>query len=290
MESDFTDFKDKKIAVIGLGLIGGSLAKGLKEHTKARVYGFDTDREVLTAATKDRAIDFVLDTQNDLGKMDITFVCLFPKQTIEFIERNRDNFQENSLVLDVSGVKKTVNEAVENISNKKFHFLATHPMAGKEKVGYFFSEAKLFYNASMILVPINSTPNWVVEQITALSKQIKFKKVTVTTAEHHDKVIALTSQLCHIVSSAYVQSPTALEFNGFAAGSFKDLSRVAKLNPTMWAQLFFENREALLRETDILINTLLLYKQALQENNYENMFALLQKGTLLKERLNNEEN
>lgn len=285
-----SEFRNCKIAIVGLGLIGGSLAKGLKEKTKASVYGYDLDKQVLSAALKDKSIDCVLTVENDLSEMDITFVCLFPNQTVEFIKSNKEKFKENSLVLDFAGVKQTIIDEIEKIETKQFYFLGTHPMAGKEQVGYSHSEANLFDKASMILVPLSDTPEHILQKVGTLSTLLGFQRVTVTTAEHHDQVIALTSQLCHVLSSAFVQSPTANEFAGFSAGSFRDLSRVAKLNPTMWAQLFFANKEALLKEMNIFLNTLNSYKEALEQNDYETMHQLLSKGTKIKERLNSENN
>lgn len=281
MESHF----EKKVAIIGLGLIGGSLAKALKKKTNATVYGFDKNKNVLAAALKQGAIDSVLDISEQLREMDVTISCLYARESLSFVLKHKNQFQKGSLVMDVCGVKQMVVDPIEAMPHKEFFFVGAHPMAGKEKVGYLHSDMNLFQNASMILTPLSDTPTEILKDIERLSLQLGFKKVVVTTTKHHDRVIALTSQLCHVVSSAFVQSSTAQEFDGFSAGSFQDLTRVAKLNPQMWAELFVLNRDALLQETQTLIDKLEKFKEAIATSNRRGLEQLLQAGTEIKEGL-----
>lgn len=283
------DFRGKKVGIIGLGLIGGSLAKAFKENTQAEVFGFDLDNKTLEAALKEKAIDEVLDIEKELQEMDITIVCLFVRSALSFILKHKNVFKKRSIVLDVCGIKQMIMTPIEAVKNKEFYFVGTHPMAGKEQVGYFHSEASLFTNSNMILVPLSDTPGEVLKELETLSYLLGFEKVVTTTPKHHDKVIAYTSQLCHVVSNAFVQSPTAKEFQGYSAGSFKDLTRVAKLNPVMWAELFLLNREALLQETQTLIDKLEEFKDLIDKSDRPGLKDLLEEGSNIKEELMKQE-
>ena len=275
-----------KIAVVGLGLIGGSLAKTIKAKTNHTVAGFDTNTNVVKAAEDDGSIDFFTDSFSDF---DLILVSLFPESAVSFMQENVVQFSDNCVVIDCCGVKEYVCNAADDIfSDSKAIFLGGHPMAGREVDGYFNSLPTLFNGASMILTPKKSLDTKVVEWAEDFFLSLDFGKITITTPEHHDDVIAYTSQLAHIVSSAYMQSPTAQDFMGFSAGSFADLTRVAKLNPTMWTELFLKSPRSLVGEIDVLIENLTKYRNAIDEHNYDDLFSLLEKGNDIKMRLNEE--
>ena len=272
-----------EIAVIGLGLIGGSICKAIKKNTNHLVYGFDIDTQVLESAIKSKAIDKILDDV-DLPNVDVTFVCLYPLETIDYVKNNLNNFKEDSIVADVCGVKKyIVDEIEELLLSNGINFIPTHPMAGREFSGFEYSDEKIFERASFIIAKTPKSSKDSIEKVKVLAKDMGFASVVITTPEEHDKTIAFTSQLAHVVSNAFVKSPRLLKYKGFSAGSFQDLTRVAKLNETMWSKLFMLNREDLLVEIDILSEHLNEYKDALISKDEEKLKQLLKEGRELKE-------
>lgn len=277
------------IAVVGLGLIGGSFCKAIKKYTENTVYGFDKNKAVCDEALFDGAVDYVL-FKDDLCKIDVLFIALYPKATIEYIENNYTYFNKNILVCDLCGVKEFVcNYAFKKARKCGFEFIGCHPMAGKEFSGYTHSCEDLFCKASMIVTPPEDVNADKLNCLKDLIMSVKFGSIKMSTPKEHDAIIACTSQLAHVVSSAYVKNKTASNFKGFCAGSFADMTRVAKLNPDMWTELFFENRENLICEIQDLICNLAEFKDCLDSNDSEKCKELLIRGTELKEKFLNEE-
>ena len=275
-----------KIAIVGLGLIGGSLCKALSAKTSHKCYGIDTDRNTIQAAIHDGAILKAI-SESELSEMDVTVVCLHPKQTVEFILANKKNFKEGSIVVDSCGVKGSIVSAVfAELEKERVHFIGCHPMAGREFSGYAYSLATLFEKASLIITPNGSTPAFLVEIVKDTAAVLGFGKVVVSTPEEHDRTIAFTSQLAHVVSNAYIKSPTLRNQSGFSAGSFQDLTRVAKLNEDMWTDLFIMNKSALLNEIDVLLENLEKYRQAIENEDSDELKELLREGKILKENSN----
>lgn len=270
------------IQVIGLGLIGGSFCKAIKTKTSHTLLGYDLDDAVMQKALSEGAIDAA--AQN-LGEADLTIVCLHPRPAIAFMRKHAGKFKKGSIVIDACGVKKQVQDAVFGpLSQNGVTFIGAHPMAGREFSGFDFSLASLFEGASFILTPEESTPENAVGIVTKLAKDLGFTSIVKTTPEKHDAVIAYTSQLCHVVSNAYVKSPTLGEEKGFSAGSFLDLTRVAKLDENMWASLFFMNKQPLVFELETIISHLNEYLSALKQNDEAALTALLRNGRELKEK------
>ncbi|MBP3447271.1 MAG: prephenate dehydrogenase [Clostridia bacterium] len=265
------------IGIVGLGLIGGSMAKAIKEMTAHKVYGYDILQSSLLAAQMTKSIDSVLDEKN-LQECDIVIVSLYPQATVEYVTKNATLFKKGCIVVDCSGVKRSICEALEPVADKNgFIFIGGHPMAGTQFWGFDASRSSLFKGASMILAP-NATDIAVLEKVKELFVSIGFADTTFTTPEDHDRIIAYTSQLAHIVSNAYIKSPTALDRKGFSAGSYKDMTRVAKLNENMWTELFLENKDFLAEEIDLLIENLTKYSDALKENDETKLRQLLKDG------------
>ncbi len=276
------------IGMVGLGLIGGSLAKALKRHTDQSIYGMDKNPSVTKEAVLVGAIDREL-KRDDLPQCQILMVALYPEDTLTYLQEVQEDLSENTVVLDVSGVKGDIYHQLVDLAKKnRFSFIGTHPMAGLEHAGFGYSKEDLFEQASVILVPPKNTPLALVQQISELFKTIGFTNVPITSPEDHDRRIAYTSQLAHVLSNAYVKSPTAKEHHGFSAGSYKDLTRVAKLNEEMWTQLFFANKENLEKEIQILIDHLSQYQQALTQNRPEELKNLLAAGRRRKEDIDGE--
>ena len=271
------------IAVVGLVLIGGSLCKTIKRHTEHACFGIDTNMDTITSALEMGAIDSMIPNEK-LSQMDLTIIALHPRQSIDFILKNAALFRKGSIVIDTCGVKgeivKTVTPVLESHG---VHFLGCHPMAGREFSGFQYALDTLFDNASFIITPSPSTPFGMIDEMKQFALSLGFGKAVVATPEEHDQVIAFTSQLAHVVSNAYIKSPTLQKQCGFSAGSFLDLTRVAKLNEDMWSALFMMNREPLLFELNTLLQKLEEYRQALLKKDEATLRELLKEGRLLKE-------
>ncbi|MGN0538490.1 MAG: prephenate dehydrogenase [Candidatus Fimenecus sp.] len=273
------------VGIIGLGLMGGSLAKAITFGTEHTVWGTNRSPEPVKKALFAGAIEKEL-KKEDLSLCDLVIVSLYPEATVNYIKENASLFKKGAIVMDVSGVKRYVCDALYDTSRENgFVFLGAHPMAGYHFSGFDYSSAEMFNNASMILTPYEDTPKQAVETVKELFLKIGFTNIQIATPEEHDKIIAFTSQLAHVVSNAYVKSPEALLHKGFSAGSYKDLTRVAYLNENMWSELFLENRDNLIKEIDSIVNNLVQYKKALEDNDRERLTDLLRDGRILKEKI-----
>lgn len=271
------------IGVVGLGLIGASIAKSAKKNTDCRILAFDKDISVTQYALLSGVIDEEL-TRDNLSECDTVFICLYPMACVEYVRENADNFRKDGLVLDCAGVKRSVCEPCFEIAEKKgFHFVGGHPMAGTQQSGIKYSKDTLFHNACFVLVPKASEDVNIISRAREIVISVGFSRVSVMNAERHDELIAYTSQLAHIVSNAYVKSPCALSHKGISAGSYKDLTRVAYLNENMWTELFMDNKDNLLREVEGIISSLSEYADALKNSDEQKMKALLIEGKRAKE-------
>ena len=266
-----------EIGIAGLGLIGGSLAKAISQNTDHTVYGYDISNEVMAKALLVDAIEGPL-TDKLLPQCDIIIVALYPQATIDYVKAHADDFKEGAIVIDCGGVKRIVcDELIPLGEEKGWLFIGGHPMAGLEHSGFTYAKKGLFNNASMVLCSTKGTIQDV-EKVKDLFSAIGFTNFAITTPEDHDKKIAFTSQLAHVVSNAYIKSPTAMTHAGFSAGSYKDLTRVAKLNENMWTELFLENPDNLAAEIDLLIENLSKYSTAIKERDADPLCELLRDG------------
>lgn len=269
------------ITAVGLGLIGGSMCKAIKKHTNHTVYGIDVNKETIAMAVSQNAIDSETD---DLGLSDITIVSLYPTDAIDYITANADKFKEGSIVIDTCGIKKAVVDSITPLLEKYgVTFIGAHPMAGREFSGFEYSLDNLFDEASFIITPTDSVPQAKLNLLEDFAYSMHFKKVVFASPEEHDQIIAFTSQLAHVVSNAYIKSPTHRKQRGFSAGSFQDLTRVAKLNEIMWTPLFMLNKEPLCFEIDYIIDRLTEYRDAMQNGDSDRLCELLKEGRILKE-------
>jgi len=268
-----------KIAVIGLGLIGGSLCKAIKKKTDHICYGVNRSQKALDAAFSDGAIDAAYLT-TEIPAADLYFVCLHPNATIDFIVENADKFRPGSLVLDVCGIKTAVVEAaVKALTPHGVRFLGCHPMAGREFSGYEYSIATLYDNASMVLTPVEETNPDDVELVRSLAVDLGFGRIAITTPQEHDRIIAFTSQMAHVVANAYVKTPMLEKHGGFTGGSFQDMTRVARLNADMWTELFMLNKAPLIEEIDNIVEQLKRYRDAMEAGDAAQLHALLKEGS-----------
>lgn len=275
---------EKTIMIVGLGLIGGSIAKALSAFTPHRVLGMDVDLEVLDEAVACGAIERQ-GYEEDLPEIDILWLCLYPQAAVEFTRKHGATLKRSCIVTDACGIKNAVCPQLKELSKElDFVFVGGHPMAGKERNGFAVSEATLFRGASYLLVPCGA-PQWAESTMEELALQMGFGRVVKTTPEHHDEMIAYTSQLPHALACAYVLSPRCPGHKGYSAGSYRDVSRVARINETLWTELFLENREALSRELSTLIENLNAIQTAIDTEDAERLKGLLRQGREVKEAL-----
>lgn len=267
------------VGIAGLGLIGGSMAKTIKRCMPGcQVAGYDIDPDVERKAGQDHALD--REGLEAVLSSSLILVALYPRDTVEFVKRYGEKMAPGTVVVDLCGVKGMVCQALEPYCRQVgLRFVGGHPMAGREFSGYDYTLPSLFTGASMILTPREGEDPALVEALRGFFYRLEFAKVVVTTAQNHDKMIAFTSQLAHVVSNAYVKSPEADRHNGYSAGSYKDLTRVARLNQDMWTQLFLCNRQALLEELDTLMENLGQVRRALVQGDQDSLRELLRQGS-----------
>jgi len=271
-----------KVGIVGLGLMGGSMAKSVKNRTAHTVYGIDLDKETMTLARLCGAIDGPL-TEETLPQCDLVLVAIRPQAAVDWVREHAPQISKSAILVDLCGVKRVVVEQLTPIAEEQgFAYIGGHPMAGRERGGFTASTDDLYVGASMILTPDKRTDMKLLETLQAFFLDVGFAKLTFSQPEEHDRIIAFTSQLAHIVSSAYVKSPEAQRRRGFSAGSFKDMTRVARLDEDMWTELFLDDADFLTHEVSVLIGHLEEYRDALEVRDAEKLHALLKEGRELK--------
>jgi len=267
-----------KIGIIGLGLIGGSIAKAIQEKTSHQVLGYDISEVIRNRAKLVGVVDGFLE-DGDPSQCDMVIVALYPAETLEYIQAQKGNFKTKSIVIDCCGIKTPICEtAMELAEQYKFHFIGGHPMAGIERSGFAFSNSEMFEGATMILTPRPNEDLALMNEVSQFFRSLGFGRLQITTWQEHDRMIAYTSQLAHVVSSAYIKNDLSYKHRGFSAGSFQDMTRVAKLNEVMWTDLFLDNKCYLLEEIDELIDRLALYRDAIKNVDKDTLRTLLREG------------
>lgn len=270
------------VGIVGLGLIGGSMAKAYAQAGWT-VFGDDRDRVMLDFARMSGAVHGLLDAET-VKTCDLLLLAIPPQAAVEDLRKRAPDLAPSTLVIDLCGTKRVVCEALFPLAQQYgFTYVGGHPMAGTHNAGFKYARANLFKGAPMVLVPPEGHDMTLLQRVKEALEPAGFGKLSVTTAEAHDRMIAFTSQMCHVVSNAYMKSPTARQHKGFSAGSYKDLTRVAWLNPTMWAELMLENRDCMLYEMDVLIQNLNAYRQAIADDDFAALSALLDEGRKIKE-------
>ena len=253
------------ILVCGLGLIGASLAKTLKKNTKHHIMGWNRTDSVSKRALSDGVIDEIGQLEDLMPKADVTIVNFYPEAIAPFI-------------------KTKICRELEN-EDFDFYFVGAHPMAGREVSGYDNSLDNLFDNASFICTPTGNTPRYISDALVGLAQEMGFARTVVTTPEHHDEMIAFTSQIAHVLACSYVLSPLAPYHAGYSAGSYRDVSRVARINADMWTELFIDNKEPLVREIDDLVSNLMKFKYCIVNEDANQLCELMKKGNKIKEEI-----
>ena len=275
----------KTLGVVGLGLIGGSFVKSYEQAEDWRILGYDKDEKINQFALLAEDIDGIL-TEDNVDQCDLILLAVYPEAAVSWLREHADRIRKDAVVLDCCGVKENVCGPCFEIAREHgFTYAGGHPMAGRHYSGYKYATEKLFRGAPMVIVPEAYDDIALLANIKDLLEPAKFGSISVTTAGEHDKLIAFTSQLAHVVSNAYVKSPTAEGHEGFSAGSYRDLTRVAWLNEKMWSELFLDNRENLMAELDHLIGHLQEYRDALDREDREGLETLLADGARRKKEI-----
>lgn len=270
------------VGIVGLGLIGGSFAKAYHE-AGVTVLASNRTEETLKFAMLSGAVDGEL-TEENIGYCDLVIIAVFPEAAEAFLKRMAPHIGKKPIVIDACGTKRKICSMCFPIAEEYgFTYLGGHPMAGTHKSGFKYARANLYHNAPMVIVPPSFDDIELLDRVKTLLAPLGFGSISVTTAEKHDELIAFTSQMPHIISNAYIKSPTAEKHKGFSAGSYKDLTRVAWLNPKLWAELFLENRDCVLSELDFFINALEQYRDAVKNNDFDTLERLLDDGRRRKE-------
>lgn len=272
------------VGILGLGLIGGSLARAYAKegHT---VYAAEKDSNMFAFAQLAGVVHGKLD-ENTIGLCDLILLAIYPGGSADWLEQNGRHVAKTALVMDCCGIKREICRRCFPVAEKYgFTFMGGHPMAGSQYSGFKYSRANLFHGAPMVLVPPRFDDMELLDRAKQVLAPCGFGSFSVTTAEEHDKLIAFTSQMPHILSNAFIKSPTALNHKGFSAGSYKDLTRVAWLNAPMWAELCLENQDNMLFELNSYINSLIQYRDALASGDWERLTALLEEGKHRKEEI-----
>ena len=276
--------KQLKVGVVGLGLIGGSMARAYSAAGHA-VLAHDIDARALELALAQNAVCGRL-TKENVAECDVIFLAVYPAASVNWLRVTAPHLTADSVVIDLCGTKRGICQTCFGMAREYgFSFVGGHPMAGTQYSGFQNSKNELFKGAPMVIVPADTADEALLTRVRELLLPVGFGQITVATAEMHDRIIAFTSQLAHVVSNAYVKSPNAQVHKGFSAGSYKDLTRVAWLNEQMWTELFMENSDYLTEEIDGIIAALTAYRDAMAAGDAEGLKALLREGRLAKERV-----
>jgi len=279
----------EKILIVGLGLIGGSIAKALstaalEKSEEYEIIGMDIDECVTQQALSCGAIDKIGEP-SDIELADIIYICTYPKAAVDFVEKHGENFKNSCIVTDVCGIKETLCHDMWKLQDRyNFFFVGSHPMAGKEESGFSASDSSLFKGSSYIIIDENAQEA-AIEKISELALKMQFGAIVRITAKQHDKIIAFTSQLPHVLACAYVMNLQSRNHKGFSAGSYRDVSRVAKINGVLWSRLFMQNKDNLIDELDELIENINKIKNSIQADDEKKLADLLNSAAKIKEEI-----
>lgn len=275
------------IGIVGLGLIGGTYAKSLRKYPY-KIYGIDIDENAISYALENNIIDQgSTDPKELLKDIDVLFVCLYPDATKKFIRENARYIKEGAIVSDVVGIKRNIIATLDLYNQDHFEIVFAHPIAGREKIGIEHSDEAIFHDANFVITPIESNTDEALNMIETLAKQMGFKNVSRISDKMHDEIIAFTSQLTHAIAVALVNSDQEkLDTSLFIGDSYKDLTRIAMINDSLWSELFLKNRDYLLKEIQVFERNLDILKDALKEKDTSKLRQIMQDATIKRKRMN----
>ncbi len=273
------------IGIVGLGLIGGTIAKSLKN--KHYITGYDISKETIDYALENNIIQKAYSNLNDFfNENDILFLCLYPKSMINFIFRNKDLFPKNSIIIEFSGIKKSVISEIESINLDNVDIIYTHPIAGSEKVGIKHSNEHIFDKANFVITPIKTNIKENIDLTISLAKEMGFKNISLITPSDHDDIIAYTSQLTHVLSLSLVNSlSSTLDASKFIGDSYRDLTRISMINEKLWPELFIKNKAALLKKIESFESELKAFKGAIATEDYKKLEEMMVKSTTIRSKI-----
>lgn len=280
------DFRDLEITVIGLGLIGGSFAKALRKLSPGKLWAVDQDKGVLELAESAGLIDKgYLDGSIPLRNSALVIICIYPEQTVKFIRENMGHFRRGAVITDTAGIKGKILNEVRKILRRDLDFVGGHPLAGKENSGFANASADIFQGANYLITPLDTNRESSLLLIEEMVKAIGCRKPVRMDAENHDRIIALTSQLPHVIAAALMNCCLADDTGLFTGGSFKDATRVAQMNVPLWSELITENKENVLKELELFQNSLETIKQSIRMEDCSALEDILQRAAAARARL-----
>lgn len=267
------------VAIIGLGMMGGAIADALRKQDFKYIAAFDKNQEILEEALKEGAIDFGTTDKDQmkeiLSSSDLIFLCLYPKAAVEFVNEMMPYFKTGSTITDIIGIKQPTIQAIEPNLREDIHYIPGHPMAGSEKEGYGGANSSIFENKNYVLVPLQSSDRQAINDLKEIISEMGFSNIVETTPLEHDRKIAFTSQLCHVIASALVDSEDDLTITDYEGGSFGDLTRIAMINAPMWTEIFIENKDLLLEQIDEFEASMQKLRDSIETSDSEQLEDIL---------------
>lgn len=277
---------DFNITIVGLGLIGGSFAMALKELKPKNLWAVDIDEDVIKTAEKKKIIDKgYLDPEIPLKKSDIVIMCVYPNLTIKFIKDNIDNFKPGAIITDTAGIKEKLIQEIDTFIRDDIDFIGGHPMAGRESKGLECAAKDIFNDANYLITPTDKNNEENIKRIEELVRAIGFRNIVKLDPKKHDEIIAFTSHLPHILASALINSNNKCDTKFFIAGSFKDATRVARINSELWTELIMDNSDNTLEQLEVFEKSIVDFKQAIMNNDRYRLMTLFEKGSRKREAL-----
>ena len=272
---------DLTYGIIGLGIMGGSISKAIRTNIGGTIYALDKNEDSLSEALSQKVIDkgFTPDqTEEMLSHCDFVFICLYPHATLNFLRQHKTHYKENAIITDISGVKSLLDKEIESLRPSNAHLILGHPMAGGAKEGYQASKGEYFNNRNYIIINHkgHSHNQEALELFKTLIHKMGFTKITETDASTHDNKIGFTSQLCHVVASAMVESAPDPEITSFGGGSYEDLTRIAMINAPLWTELFLSNKEKLLDHIENFKNQINIIEDFIKNDDSEGLKTILE--------------
>lgn len=275
--------KSLNIAIIGLGVIGGSFALALKKQKEFSVHlmGIDHDPKTLERALEEGAIDYgETSNQNILQKADLVIITLYPSDVVDFVETNREIFKEGAILTDTAGVKGDLVDQVLPVLPEGVDFIFGHPMAGKESQGFNYADGDIFQNANYLITPVESNKQENIDLFTRILKAVGFKRISEVSPQSHDEMIAYVSQLCHIIAVSLINSDIpGRDTADFVGDTYRELTRIAKINAPLWNELFLYNKKELLTVMENFENQFNQLKIAIEEDNQASLTDMLVEAT-----------
>lgn len=265
---DISDFKNLNVLIVGMGLMGGAFADAVKNLDAKGIYGIDKNITNLRNAEKKGLIQKgYTDASQIVPLCDFIIICIYLNDSIEFIKNNMPIFKTNCIITDIVGVKRKMIKELENIIRPDVDYIPGHPMAGKEKQGFGYADKSIFIDRNYILTPTEKNKPENILFLEQFIKAVGFKYIVTTDPKDHDKKIAFTSQLCHIIAAGMVDINDDEETIHYEGGSYKDMTRIAIINSEMWTELFIANKDMLINEIEKLQNSLGFFKELIMKED-----------------------